>query len=681
MRPYLSSASAALVMLPFGLERDRSGMARTRLGRRRIMTAEQSRRAAELFAKAREIPNSERPAWLRTECGDDAIICAEVLRLLAEHSNDPRDDVATESARRPSEETRSWFSGKESLPSYGTAKSDSVGASRITGVTGFSPRAVIASMPRSQMSEAAEADVRPRLRELPIIHILTLAMANFWRCHILRDDDPALSWLDAIVIGLLAGLFALLCSRWHGSLAWLRGLELGLVGLLAARLVIVEYRVVLRSSIAGDAVTAQFVTKNVVLLIAILIPSYGLYVPKNWRLAAAVVGPLAVLPFATILALYLGHPEAMDWLRHGWKSSQTPRFLLFSFDATTLVLLALASTLGAGVITRLRRQVAEARSLGQYRLRRQIGAGGMGEVYLAEHQLLKRPCALKLIRPECVADPRSLARFEREVCLTAGLSHPNTIEIYDYGRTEKGTYYYVMEYLPGLSLSELVERHGPLPPGRVVYLLRQVCSALHEAHAAGLIHRDIKPSNIMVSSRGGANDVAKLLDFGLVLPLPGTGAPHLSGEQQVLGTPLFMSPEQATTAGTLDARSDIYSLGAVAYFLLTGRPPFAGEGPMQVLIAHARDPVEHPSRINENIPQDLESVILRCLMKSPNERYTDTESMERALGACACATDWDHHRATRWWETLKKICDTAAADGLSAQVNERDRRLSSTTAI
>ena len=183
-----------------------------------------------------------------------------------------------------------------------------------------------------------------------------------------------------------------------------------------------------------------------------------------------------------------------------------------------LLILAVGSAFGARTISRLRRQVAEARQLGQYRLRRRIGAGGMGEVYLAEHQLLKRPCALKLIRPEDVADPKALERFEREVRLTATLSHPNTVEIYDYGRTEDGTYYYVMEYLPGLSLAELVERHGPLPPGRAVYLLRQVCLALREAHAAGLIHRDIKPSNIFAARRGGMDDVAKLLDFGLVRP-------------------------------------------------------------------------------------------------------------------------------------------------------------------
>jgi eukaryotic-like serine/threonine-protein kinase len=405
----------------------------------------------------------------------------------------------------------------------------------------------------------------------------------------------------------------------------------------------------LRFSQRGDIMTAPMVLKNAVLLTAVLILTYGLYVPKTWRRAALVAGPLALLPFATLSVLALQHPAAMAWLWEGWLDSQTPRALLFAFDALILAILAVGSAYGARTIFRLRRQVAEARQLGQYRLKRRIGAGGMAEVYLAEHQLLKRPCAVKLIRPGVVTDPRAMERFEREVRLTARLSHPNTVEVYDYGRTEDGTYYYVMEYLQGLSLDKLVDLLGALLPGRVVYLLRQVCGALREAHAAGLIHRDIKPSNIFAARPGGLGDVAKLLDFGLVLPAAILGETTLTGEREILGTPLYMSPEQAK-GHKLDARSDIYSLGAVAYYLLTAQPPFQANGRTAVLIAHARDPVEPPSRVRPGIPEDLERVVLRCLAKPPDQRFPDAEALEQALGACACAGDWDQVRAAQWWQ-------------------------------
>jgi serine/threonine-protein kinase len=396
--------------------------------------------------------------------------------------------------------------------------------------------------------------------------------------------------------------------------------------------------------------TAPMTFKNVVLLTAVLILTYGLYVPKTWNRAALVAGPLALLPFATLSVLALEHPAAMTWLSEGWLDSHTPRALLFGFDALILAILAAGSAYGARTIFRLRREVAEARSLGHYHLKRRIGAGGMAEVYLAEHKLLKRPCAVKLIRPGVGTDPRAIQRFEREVRLTAKLSHPNTVEIYDYGRTEDGTYFFVMEYLRGLNLAELVHRLGRLPPSRVVFLLRQICGALHEAHAIGLIHRDIKPANIFAARPGGLGDVAKLLDFGLVLPAGLLREETSTLETQIVGTPHYMSPEQAKGGHELDGRSDIYSLGAVAYYLLTGQPPFQANGRTAVLIAHARDPVEPPSRVRPGIPKDLERVVLRCLAKPPAQRFPDADDLEKALGACACAGDWDQRRAAQWWQ-------------------------------
>ncbi len=324
-------------------------------------------------------------------------------------------------------------------------------------------------------------------------------------------------------------------------------------------------------------------------------------------------------------------------------------------------------------ISRLRSQVAEARRFGQYRLREQIGSGGMGEVFLAEHELLKRPCAVKLIRPEVVLRAGTIDRFEREVRINATLSHPNTVEIFDYGRTEDGTYYYVMEYLPGMSLGQLVDRYGPLPPGRAVYLLRQVALALQEAHEAGLIHRDIKPSNIFAARRGGMDDVAKVLDFGLVRPVATGSSPHTSDEGQILGTPLYMSPEQASNSRPLDARSDIYSLGAVAYYLLTGRPPFDVPNAVEAIIAHARDPVVPVSQIRDDVAADLDAVVLRCLAKDPVERFPDAESIEIALGRCACASSWDKSLARQWWNDLMLL--PSSIDLVPHSAGRRGQRL------
>jgi len=281
----------------------------------------------------------------------------------------------------------------------------------------------------------------------------------------------------------------------------------------------------------------------------------------------------------------------------------------------------------------------------------------MGEVYLAEHRMLKRPCAVKLIRREQAGDPHALARFEREVQATARLSHWNTVEIYDYGRTEDGTFFYVMEYLPGLSLEDLLDRHGPLPAERVVHLLRQTCQGLREAHAVGLIHRDIKPGNIFVAQRGGLYDVVKLLDFGLVKPLADIDSARLTAEGAISGTPLYMSPEQARGLDEIDARSDIYSLGAVAYMLLTGRPPFEGTNPLDVMIAHARDDVMPPSKFQADVPADLEGVILRCLAKRPDDRFQDADSLEQSLAACAAADQWTQAHAADWWREPNHVTD------------------------
>ncbi len=426
------------------------------------------------------------------------------------------------------------------------------------------------------------------------------------------------------------------------TLRALRVVELVVFGVPAARFLamgpLVAEALVKRVSLPGPLIPW-------VLLIFI----YGMFIPNTWRRAALVIGAMGAAPLVLWGVLRWRHPELAPFLG-------LPQWIEMGIAMGVTVL---AAVLGTHLINSLRCQVFAAQQLGQYRLKRKLGAGGMGEVYLAEHQLLKRPCAVKVIRPSAAADPQALARFEREVRATAMLTHPNTVEIYDYGRTEDGTFYYVMEYLPGCSSAELVERHGPLCPPRAVYLLRQVCGALAEAHAWPLVHRDLKPANIFVAERGGMYDVAKLLDFGLVSQRPDEDT-QLTQEGSVTGSPLYMSPEQAL-GSTPDARSDIYSLGAVAYFWLTGQPPFTGERPMEVLVAHARDPVRPPRELRSEIPPDLEAIVLRCLEKRPEDRFASVMELDAALKQCSVADQWNAAETSRWWAEHSGISPRAAS--------------------
>ena len=289
---------------------------------------------------------------------------------------------------------------------------------------------------------------------------------------------------------------------------------------------------------------------------------------------------------------------------------------------------------GSHRIEALRQEADTARRLGQYRLKERLGAGGMGEVYLAEHAFLRRPCAVKLIRPEGARDANSLARFEREVQTTSTLNHPNTVQIYDYGHAEDGTFYYVMEYLPGLTLQQLVDREGPLSADRTIWILRQVCGALREAHGVGLIHRDVKPSNIIMCDRGGEHGIAKLLDFGLVRSMGSSKEDaRLTQEGTIQGTPAFMSPEQAV-ADDLDPRTDIYSLGALAFFLLTGEPPFVRGTAAQLRLAHISEPAMFSEQATIGVPPNLQFVVLRCLEKDPARRFQSADRLSQALADC-----------------------------------------------
>lgn len=377
-------------------------------------------------------------------------------------------------------------------------------------------------------------------------------------------------------------------------------------------------------------------TSMMVALRAAFIPSG----PQRTLLLTAATGGLMILATTVLVptpenGLAWRSPASLD---HPW------------LPATAVLIWGLSSVTCMGiswVIFGLRVQVRQARRLGQYVLERKIGEGGMGEVYRAYHGMMRRPSALKLLHPDRSGENR-LRRFEREVQLTARLTHPNTITIFDYGRTLDGVFYYAMELLDGATLERIVAVGGAQEPGRVVRILSMACGALSEAHAIGLIHRDIKPANIMLCTQGGERDVVKLLDFGLVKELEVDKEIQLTGAATLTGTPQYMAPESIRAPELVDARTDLYALGAVAYYLLAGTDVFEGPSVLEVCSQHLHQTPRPLSAHGVQVPAELEALVLACLEKDPARRPQSAAELRRALEACAVAP-WDAERAQRWW--------------------------------
>ncbi len=299
---------------------------------------------------------------------------------------------------------------------------------------------------------------------------------------------------------------------------------------------------------------------------------------------------------------------------------------------------------------KVHRAVQAARQIGQYTLQKEVGKGAMGSVFQAQHAMLRRPTAIKLLRADLVDNERAMTRFEREAQLTSRLNHPHTIAIYDYGKTRDAVFYYAMEFLNGTDLQTLVRYTGPLPPARVLYLLQQVCGSLDEAHDIGLVHRDVKPSNIMLTERAGDPDFVKVLDFGLVKELGVNDDVELTTADTLAGTPLYISPEAINDPRTVGPASDLYALGAVGYFLLTGKPVFTGRNLVEVCGQHLHRCPKPPSqRLGQPLPGDVETVILACLAKKPSERPASGGELAAELAQCKDATDWGPVQARQWW--------------------------------
>ena len=450
----------------------------------------------------------------------------------------------------------------------------------------------------------------------------------------------------AVVTGPVA--YGHLAGSWTMGLLWLLAsrpdLSQRTLGMLDALSIVVAcgFLSLMTLHDEGQILQVLLALTVTVMIRAILVPSR----PRRTLVLTA----LAFLP--TIVVCIARHDPTT--LLPGFTAAYQKQYMtlntvLWSILGTTLATIVSRVTYG------LRRQVAEANELGQYVLEEKIGGGGMGEVWRARHRLLIRPAAIKLIRPQPFGDPELLLRrFEREARATAALKSPHTVQLYDFGATEDGRLYYVMELLDGLDLDTLVDQYGPLPAERVVHLMRQVCSSLQDAHANGLVHRDIKPANVVVSRAGTTFDFAKVLDFGLVkLDAPRNGggdAARLSSEGATSGTPAFMAPEVVLGVDETDHRVDLYALGCVAYWLLTGKLVFEANSVVEMMFHHAHTPPARPStRSGLSIPARLEDVVMDCLEKDPGRRPASAEAVSTRLDAASLESAWTVERAERWW--------------------------------
>ncbi len=422
-------------------------------------------------------------------------------------------------------------------------------------------------------------------------------------------------------------------------------------------------------ALMADAYLAVLGLVGTALLVAIraaLIPSS----PRRTIVYTAVGGlPALVTPTLFVPSSEGGFAlRALDSAAFPWMPGAL--VIVWSFVVITCAVIS-------RVIYGLRAEVREARRLGQYVIERQIGEGGMGEVYLAHHGMMRRPTALKLLRAGHTKET-DLVRFEREVQLTARLTHPNTITIFDYGRTDDGVFYYAMELLDGANLQRIVETSGAQAEGRVVRILSMACGALAEAHALGLIHRDIKPANIVLCSQGGEHDVVKVLDFGLVKELEVGGDASVTVASTLIGTPLYMAPESIVDPESIDARADIYALGAVAYFLLTGSEVFRGDTIVEVCGQHLHQEPQPMAERGVTVSPELEAIVGACLEKKPEKRPQSANELRQRLLASG-VEPWDERQARAWWLEHERALARSEEHGIersrTVEIDARSRVL------
>jgi eukaryotic-like serine/threonine-protein kinase len=481
-----------------------------------------------------------------------------------------------------------------------------------------------------------------RLRVLAFLYAFTFFMAGFFPSLLVAEDrarlfQETLHWVPGVVsiaMALLVAAFTLM-----KDVPLTRVLNVGLAFEIVSSygIALAEYIEPMRLNTNGWMGLSW---------VAVWTVLFTVLIPTRPRKAA-----LATLASVSAVPVVIGVMVAA-----GRTTFRPDPFMFFLGIVLPYLLVTIMGYVGARAVYTLGKAVTEARELGSYQLVERLGRGGMGEVWRARHRLLARPAAIKLIRTTDSGAPPSddaISRFEREAHVTATLSSPHTVQLFDFGVADDGTFYYVMELLNGLDLETLVGRHGALPAERVIYLLRQACRSLAEAEVYGLVHRDIKPANLFVCRYAGEDDFVKVLDFGIAKVKHGvmeTGVLELTRDNVIRGTPTYIAPEQALGA-EIDSRADIYSLGCVAYFLLTGEPVFAAETPLAMAVHHVHTMPAPPSSKSEvPIPPGLDLLIMECLAKDRVDRPQSARELSRRLGEIVSPNPWTEERAREWWE-------------------------------
>ncbi len=584
----------------------------------RVDTAEARReRVKDIFFAALEQPDAERRRFIGSACGDDAVLRQEVESLIEHHQ--PSERLAPDAGNGSGAKA----DGRATVFRRPAARSESASG------TGFGLPADLLGKSRRRLEVVAWLVVTASLADLAAMAVSVVFGPATATIAATMTSWPFVS--NLFHVAMSAGVIVAARSP---AVRNVRLLDLALAYEVALCLTLSLTNPLVFYRETGALPTLTWVTP-LIILFPLIVPCP----PRRTLLGAGLAAATAPLGLWAL--------EAM-----GEVQADASAFLSVSFGPVLAVVMAY---FGSRVIYGLGREVAEAQRMGSYQLERLLGAGGMGEVWLGRHRLLARPAAVKLVRADVLGasaeeHARALQRFEREAQSTASLCSPHTVGLYDFGIASDGAFYYVMELLDGCNADVLVRRFGPQPPERVVHLLRQVCHSLAEAHGRGLVHRDIKPANLFVCRYGRDVDFVKVLDFGLVKRIGGSPQADLTAQNLVFGTPAFMAPEQALEQRRDDPRLDLYAVGCVAYFLLTGQPVFDGRSPLSVLLAHQQAaPMPPSTRVETPIPPALDRLVLSCLAKNPLERPQSAVALDEALALSGASPAWTPERASRWW--------------------------------